>query len=86
MESSVQERHGPVGVHLEEGHRNDPRDETPPSLRTAERAGAVQPGEEKAAGRPGSSLSVLKGGCKKEGDRLFSRDCCDRKILGSPEG
>ena len=20
----------------------------------------------------------LKGGCKKEGDRLFSRDCCDR--------
>ena len=23
-------------------------------------------------------LAVLKGGCKKEGDRLFSRVCCDR--------
>jgi len=28
----------------------------------AERVGAVQPGEEKAAGRPYCSLSVLKGG------------------------
>ena len=27
---SVQERHGPVGVCPEEGHRNDPRDGTPP--------------------------------------------------------
>ena len=25
MESSVQERHGPVGVHPEEGHKNDSR-------------------------------------------------------------
>ena len=29
VESSVQERHGPVGVHPEEGHKNDPRDGTP---------------------------------------------------------
>lgn len=29
VEFSVQERHGPVGVHPEEGHRNDPRDGTP---------------------------------------------------------
>ncbi|MFV0960699.1 hypothetical protein QML37_30210, partial [Klebsiella pneumoniae] len=28
--------------------------------------------------RPDSSLSVSKGCCKKEGDRLFSRDHCDR--------
>lgn len=28
MESSVQEIHGPVGVHPEEGHRNDPKDGT----------------------------------------------------------
>ena len=41
------------------------------------RAGAVQPGEEKALGRPESSLSV-KGGYKKEGDELISRACCDR--------
>ena len=29
VESSVPERHGPLGVHPEEGHRNDPRDGTP---------------------------------------------------------
>ena len=29
VESSVQERHGPVGVRLEDGHKNDPRDGTP---------------------------------------------------------
>ena len=30
VESSVQERCQPVGVHPEEGHKNDPRDVTPP--------------------------------------------------------
>ena len=40
--------------------------------------GAVQPGEEKAPGGPESGLSVAKGGCKKEGDRLFSQVSCDR--------
>ena len=34
VESSVQERHRPIGAHPEEGHKNDPR---------AERAAAVQP-------------------------------------------
>ena len=29
LESSAQERHGPVGVHPEEGHKNDVRDESP---------------------------------------------------------
>jgi len=29
MESSVGERHGPVGIHPEESHKNDPRDGTP---------------------------------------------------------
>jgi len=28
MESSVQQRCGPVGMHPQEGHRNDPRDGT----------------------------------------------------------
>jgi len=44
----------------------------------AERVGAVQPGEEKAVGRPYCSLSPLKGAYKKDGDRLFSRACCNR--------
>jgi len=30
MESSVKERHGLVGVCPEKGHKNDPRDGTPP--------------------------------------------------------
>ena len=29
VETSVQERHGPVGTHSEEGHKNNPKDETP---------------------------------------------------------
>jgi len=51
VESSVQERHGPVGVHPEESHKNDLRDRTPLLGGQVERAGAVQPGEEKALGR-----------------------------------
>jgi len=30
VESSIQESHGPVRAHPEEGHTDDPRDETPP--------------------------------------------------------
>ena len=48
VESSAPEKHGPVGMCPEEGHRNDPRGGT--SLcKDRLRAGAVQPGEEKAA-------------------------------------
>ena len=56
VESSAQERHGPVGVHPEEGHRNDARHETYSLLGHAGRAGAVQPREEKALGRPNNGL------------------------------
>ncbi len=76
VESSVQERHGPVGVHPGEGHKNEPRSGTPPLQGQDERAGAVQPGKEKALGRPESDFSVtIKQGYKKGGDRLFSRVC-----------
>jgi len=33
-------------------------------------AGAVQHGEERARGDLGAAVQYLKGGCKKEGDRL----------------
>ena len=79
VESSMQERC--VGAHPEEGHKHDPRDGTPLLRKQAERAGAVQPGEEKALGRPESGLSVSKVDCKKEGDRSFSRVCDDRTRL-----
>jgi len=36
VESSVQERCGPVRAHLEEGHKNDPRDRTAPLQGQAE--------------------------------------------------
>lgn len=42
------------------GHRRDPTDGTPPLQGQVERAGAVQPREEKAPGRSESSLSVSK--------------------------
>lgn len=62
MESSGQERNGPVGMCPEEGYKNDSRDEVPPLGGQAERAEAVQPGEEKALGRPASGLPLSKGG------------------------
>ena len=39
VESSVQERHRPVGVHQEKGHQNDPMDGTPLLQGQAERWG-----------------------------------------------
>ena len=56
-ECSVQERRGTVGACSAEGLKNDPRDGTPP-CEDRLRAGAVQPGEQKAH----SSLSVSKEG------------------------
>jgi len=52
LEPSAQERHGPVGVGPEEGHKNDPRGGTPLLQGKAERAGVVQFAEEKPPARP----------------------------------
>ena len=54
------ERQGPVGAHPQEGHRNALGDGMPP-YKDRLRAGAVQHGEEKAAGRAESGLAVSKG-------------------------
>jgi len=59
-------------VHPENGHKNDLRDETLPYKEQTERAGAVQPGEEKAPGEPVSGLSIFKGNI------LSSRVCGDK--------
>ena len=42
------------------------------------RVGVVQPGEEKAPGRPYSSLPVPTGAYKKAGEELFTRACSDK--------
>ena len=55
----------------EEGHTNDPREGSLLLLGQAERAEAVQPGEEKALGRLDSSFSVPKGGYKEEGSTVI---------------
>jgi len=62
LEPSAQETHGPVGAGSEEGHKRDQMDGTPLLQGQDERVGVVQPGEEKALGRPYSSLPVLKRG------------------------
>lgn len=62
--SSAQERHGPVGAGPEEGHKNEQRDGEPLLWGKAERVGVVQPGEERAPGRPYCSL--------------FTKACSDR--------
>ena len=61
VKSSVQERHRPVETCPEEGHKNDPRDGILLLQGQVKRDGAVQPGEEKALGRPESGLSASKG-------------------------
>ena len=61
LEPSAQDRHGPVGAGPEEATAMV-RGLEPLSYEERLRVGAVQPGEEKAPGRPYSSLPVLKGG------------------------
>ena len=79
LRHSAQERHGSAGALPEEGHKNGQKDGTPVLREQAETAGVVRPGEEKAPERPYCSLSELcKGAYTKDGDKHFSRACCNR--------
>ena len=59
----------------EDGSKNDPSDVTPLLQGQAERAGALQPGEQKAPRRSYSSLLVPT---RKAGEGLFIRARSDR--------
>ena len=60
------------------GHKSDDRAGAPLLWGKAERVGAVQPGEEKAAGDLIAAFQYFKGPYKKDGDRLFIKACCNR--------
>ena len=56
------------------GHSNDQRAGTALLRGKAERVGAVQPGEKKAAGRPYSSLPVLERSLSEIWGQTFKQD------------
>ena len=57
----TQEGHQDIGAGPEEIHEDNQRAETPPLEGQAEKAEAIQPGEEEAPRRPHSGLPVPKG-------------------------
>ena len=66
----TQEGHGAVGSGPEEGHKDDQRAGAPPLLGQAERAGVLQPGEEKGLRRP-CGLPLPKKGLKESWGGTF---------------
>jgi len=60
-----------VGAGPEERHGDDQRAKALPVQGQAERAGAPQPGEQKALGGPLSGLPVPEGAYRKAGEGLF---------------
>ena len=73
VESSVLERHGPVGVHPEEGHRNDPRDGTLPYKDRLRELGLLSLEKRTLWRDLICTFQYLTGDYKEEGDKLFKQ-------------
>ena len=78
MESSAQERCGPVGTHPEGGHKNDPRDGTLFLEERLRDLGLFSLEKKRVQGDLIAAFQCVKVNYMKKGDRLVSRVCCDR--------
>jgi len=78
LEPSAQERHGVVGAGAEEGHKNYPGLERVSYGDRLRELGLLSLEKSRLRGDIFATFQYLKGACKKDGDRVFSRACCDR--------
>jgi len=76
VESSVKERHGPVGMHPGKGHRNEPWGQTLPCEDRLRELCLFSMEKRRLWGDLVVPFQYLKDGYRK--GRLFSRVCCDR--------
>ena len=80
LRTSVQERHGPIEVSPEEGHKNHSRGGTPLLWGKAERVGAVQPAEDKVPESSCCSLPAPEWGLQESWRGTFYKgmECQDK--------
>ena len=77
MESLVQERHGHVGVHPEEGHKTDPRMEQPSYKDRLRELQMCSLAKRRLQGDLRAAFQYLQESSKKEEGRHLSRVCGD---------
>ena len=78
VESSVQERCGPLGTRPEENPKNNQRDGKPPCEHRLRELGLFRLEKRKLQGDLIAAFQYLKGSNRKEEDRLLCRVCGDR--------